>query len=124
MMHTLQVSSATTRSEKTASLRRVGSTAAAAANYHDDGFVEGGLQGWLVVLASFMIHSSVFIAEYSFGVFEHHYHDVFIGANTFSVVFVGTMGSAATYLFVTDNYVTVNSSTWRPRCAVEPSLPR
>ncbi|KAG0250181.1 hypothetical protein DFQ27_009520 [Actinomortierella ambigua] len=98
MMHTLQVSSTTTRSEKTASLRRVGSIATAAGNDYDDGFVEGGVQGWLVVLASFMIHSFVFITEYSFGVFEHHYHDVFIGANAFSIAFVGTMGSAATYL--------------------------
>ncbi|KAF9972047.1 hypothetical protein BGZ73_004905 [Actinomortierella ambigua] len=95
MAHTLQASSAT--SEKTTSLRRAGSMEMSG-NDHDDGFVEGGLQGWLVVLASFMIHSFVFITEYSFGVFEHHYHDVFIGATAFSIAFVGTMGSAATYL--------------------------
>ncbi|KAG0231054.1 hypothetical protein BGW42_000530 [Actinomortierella wolfii] len=82
-----------TLSEKAVPHSRASSVAAG-----EDDFVEGGLRGWLVVLASFMIHSFVFITEYSFGVFEHHYHDVFIGATAFSIAFVGTMGSAATYL--------------------------
>jgi MFS family permease len=60
---------------------------------------EGGLQAWLVVLGSFLIHSFVFApTEYIFGIFEHHYLTIFPDSSPSSIAFVGSVGSAVTYL--------------------------
>lgn len=60
---------------------------------------EGGLQAWLVVLGSFLVHSFVFApTEYIFGIFEHHYLTIFPESNPSSIAFVGSVGSAVTYL--------------------------
>ncbi|KAF9932890.1 hypothetical protein FBU30_007049 [Linnemannia zychae] len=60
---------------------------------------EGGLQAWLVVLGSFLVHSFVFApTEYIFGVFEHHYLAVFPNSSPSSIAFVGSVGSSVTYL--------------------------
>ncbi|KAF9414760.1 hypothetical protein BGZ94_000286, partial [Podila epigama] len=61
--------------------------------------VDGGLKGWLAVLGSFLIHCFVFApTEFVFGIFELHYHDVFPDATSSSIAFVGTTGSAVTYI--------------------------
>ncbi|KAH7059735.1 major facilitator superfamily domain-containing protein [Linnemannia elongata] len=60
---------------------------------------EGGLQAWLVVLGSFLVHSFVFApTEYIFGIFEHHYLTIFPESSPSSIAFVGSVGSAVTYL--------------------------
>ncbi|KAF9185226.1 hypothetical protein BGZ51_002715 [Haplosporangium sp. Z 767] len=60
---------------------------------------EGGAQAWLVVLGSFLIHSFAFApTEYVFGIFEHHYQNIFPDATASSIAFVGTTGSSVTYL--------------------------
>ncbi|KAF9100269.1 hypothetical protein BGX29_009302 [Mortierella sp. GBA35] len=60
---------------------------------------EGGLRAWLVVLGSFLIHSFVFApTEYIFGIFEHHYLEIFPDSSPSSIAFVGSVGSAVTYL--------------------------
>ncbi|KAG0317088.1 hypothetical protein BGZ97_005921 [Linnemannia gamsii] len=60
---------------------------------------EGGLQAWLVVLGSFLIHSFVFApTEYIFGILEHHYLTIFPDSSPSSIAFVGSVGSAVTYL--------------------------
>ncbi|KAG0335813.1 hypothetical protein BG004_008306, partial [Podila humilis] len=62
--------------------------------------VDGGKDAWLVVLGSFLIHCYCFApTEYVFGIFELHYHDIFPRASASSIAFVGTTGSAVTYLF-------------------------
>ncbi|KAG0093654.1 hypothetical protein BGZ93_007777 [Podila epicladia] len=62
--------------------------------------MDGGAKAWLVVLGSFLIHSFCFApTETIFGIFELHYHDIFPRANASSIAFVGTVGSAVTYLF-------------------------
>ncbi|KAF9585995.1 hypothetical protein BGW38_010594 [Lunasporangiospora selenospora] len=66
---------------------------------HKEVIQDGGRQAWLVVLGSFLIHTFAFApTEYVFGVFELHYHEVFQGATASSIAFVGTTGSAVTYL--------------------------
>ncbi|KAG0376484.1 ATPase of 26S proteasome regulatory subunit 4 [Mortierella sp. AD032] len=60
---------------------------------------EGGKKAWLVVLGSFLIHSFVFApTEYIFGIFEHHYLTIFPDSSPSSIAFVGSVGSAVTYL--------------------------
>ncbi|KAG0264933.1 hypothetical protein BG011_005855 [Mortierella polycephala] len=60
---------------------------------------EGGARAWLVVLGSFFIHSFAFApTEYVFGIFEHHYQNIFPDATASSIAFVGTTGSSVTYL--------------------------
>ncbi|KAG0215113.1 hypothetical protein BGX28_000818 [Mortierella sp. GBA30] len=60
---------------------------------------DGGPRGWLVVVGSFFVHSFAFApTEYIFGIFELHYHTVFPDATASSIAFVGTTGSAVTYL--------------------------
>ncbi|CAO3573113.1 unnamed protein product [Mortierella alpina] len=60
---------------------------------------DGGPRAWLVVFGSFLVHSFAFApTEYVFGIFELHYHDVFPNATASSIAFVGTTGSAVTYL--------------------------
>ncbi|KAF9956681.1 hypothetical protein BGZ72_002567 [Mortierella alpina] len=60
---------------------------------------EGGLKGWLAVLGSMLIHCFVFApTEFIFGIFEHHYQDVFPESTASSIAFVGTTGSAITYI--------------------------
>ncbi|KAG0032706.1 hypothetical protein BGZ81_010214 [Podila clonocystis] len=62
--------------------------------------MDGGAKAWLVVLGSFLIHSFCFApTETVFGIFELHYHDIFPRATASSIAFVGTVGSAVTYLF-------------------------
>ncbi|OAQ36663.1 MFS general substrate transporter, partial [Linnemannia elongata AG-77] len=54
---------------------------------------------WLVVLGSFLVHSFVFApTEYIFGIFEHHYLTIFPESSPSSIAFVGSVGSAVTYL--------------------------
>ncbi|KAI8361570.1 major facilitator superfamily domain-containing protein [Mortierella sp. GBAus27b] len=60
---------------------------------------EGGVKGWLAVLGSFLIHSLVFApTEFVFGVFVLHYQQVFQGSQASAIAFVGTTGSAITYI--------------------------
>ncbi|KAI1317523.1 hypothetical protein EDD11_008330 [Mortierella claussenii] len=60
---------------------------------------EGGLRGWLAVLGSLIIHMFVFApTEFIFGVFVLHYQDVFPGSAASAIAFVGTTGSAITYI--------------------------
>ncbi|KAG0000151.1 hypothetical protein BGZ65_004605, partial [Modicella reniformis] len=60
---------------------------------------EGGLKGWLAVLGSFLIHSLIFApTEFVFGVFVLHYQQVFQGSPASAIAFVGTTGSAITYI--------------------------
>lgn len=62
--------------------------------------MDGGMRAWLVVLGSFLIHSFCFApTETIYGIFELHYHDIFPRATASSIAFVGTVGSAVTYLF-------------------------
>ncbi|KAF9542416.1 hypothetical protein BGW38_009791, partial [Lunasporangiospora selenospora] len=62
-------------------------------------FSEGGRQGWLAVLGSMLIHCFVFApTEFVFGIFEHHYQLVFPDSTPSSIAFVGTTGSAITYI--------------------------
>ncbi|KAF9428139.1 hypothetical protein BGZ94_003259 [Podila epigama] len=61
--------------------------------------IDGGIHAWLVVLGSFLIHCFAFApTEYIFGIFELHYHDLFPRATASSIAFVGTTGSAVTYI--------------------------
>ncbi|KAF9192712.1 hypothetical protein BGZ50_008269 [Haplosporangium sp. Z 11] len=61
--------------------------------------LEGGVQGWLAVLGSMLIHCFVFApTEFVFGIFELHYHHVFQDSTASSIAFVGTTGSAITYI--------------------------
>lgn len=61
--------------------------------------IDGGLKGWLAVLGSFLIHCFAFApTEFIFGIFELHYHSVFPDATSSSIAFVGTTGSAVTYI--------------------------
>ncbi|KAF8987655.1 hypothetical protein BGZ52_003445 [Haplosporangium bisporale] len=61
--------------------------------------IDGGLKGWLAVLGSFLIHCFAFApTEFIFGIFELHYHNVFPDATSSSIAFVGTTGSAVTYI--------------------------
>ncbi|KAF9896107.1 hypothetical protein BX616_008121, partial [Lobosporangium transversale] len=61
--------------------------------------LEGGLKGWIAVLGSFLIHMFVFApTEFAFGVFVLHYQDVFPRAAASEIAFVGTTGSAITYI--------------------------
>ncbi|CAO3563659.1 unnamed protein product [Mortierella alpina] len=60
---------------------------------------EGGLKGWLAVFGSMLIHCFVFApTEFIFGIFEHHYQEVFPESTASSIAFVGTTGSAITYI--------------------------
>ncbi|KAF9965956.1 hypothetical protein BGZ70_003711 [Mortierella alpina] len=60
---------------------------------------DGGPRAWLVVFGSFLVHTFAFApTEYVFGIFELHYHHVFPNATASSIAFVGTTGSAVTYL--------------------------
>ncbi|KAF9572454.1 hypothetical protein EC968_009932 [Mortierella alpina] len=60
---------------------------------------DGGPRAWLVVFGSFLVHTFAFApTEYVFGIFELHYHTVFPSATASSIAFVGTTGSAVTYL--------------------------
>ncbi|KAG0040250.1 hypothetical protein BGZ82_004254 [Podila clonocystis] len=61
--------------------------------------IDGGLKGWLAVLGSFLIHCFAFApTEFVFGIFELHYHSVFPDATSSSIAFIGTTGSAVTYI--------------------------
>ncbi|KAF9999848.1 hypothetical protein BGZ80_003311 [Entomortierella chlamydospora] len=61
--------------------------------------LEGGVKGWLAVLGSLLIHCFVFApTEFVFGVFVLHYQDVFPGSPASAIAFVGTTGSAITYI--------------------------
>ncbi|ORZ20923.1 major facilitator superfamily domain-containing protein, partial [Lobosporangium transversale] len=54
---------------------------------------------WIAVLGSFLIHMFVFApTEFAFGVFVLHYQDVFPRAAASEIAFVGTTGSAITYI--------------------------
>ncbi|KAF9105830.1 hypothetical protein BGX27_009419 [Mortierella sp. AM989] len=65
----------------------------------ESSLLEGGLQGWLAVLGSLLIHCFVFApTEYVFGVFVLHYQDVFPESSASAITFVGTTGSAITYI--------------------------
>lgn len=60
---------------------------------------EGGTQGWLAVLGSMLIHCFVFApTEFIFGIFELHYQTIFPDSTPSSIAFVGTTGSAITYI--------------------------
>ncbi|KAF9355802.1 hypothetical protein BGX26_006088 [Mortierella sp. AD094] len=60
---------------------------------------DGGARAWLVVLGSFLIQSFAFApTEYIFGVFELHYRTIYHDAAHSSIAFIGTTGSAVTYL--------------------------
>jgi len=60
---------------------------------------EGGVRAWLAINGSFFIHCFAFApTEYIFGIFEHHYRYIFPDATASSIAFVGTTGSAVTYL--------------------------
>ncbi|KAG0351016.1 hypothetical protein BGZ54_003460, partial [Gamsiella multidivaricata] len=60
---------------------------------------EGGLRGWLAVLGSLLIHCFVFApTEFVFGVFVLHYQEVFPNSPASAIAFVGTTGSAITYI--------------------------
>ncbi|KAF9914410.1 hypothetical protein BX616_008379 [Lobosporangium transversale] len=60
---------------------------------------DGGLRAWFVVFGSFLVHSFAFApTEYIFGIFEHHYQILFPDTSISSIAFVGTTGSAVTYL--------------------------
>ncbi|KAF9366127.1 hypothetical protein BGX34_005890 [Mortierella sp. NVP85] len=60
---------------------------------------EGGVRAWLAIIGSFFIHCFAFApTEYIFGIFEHHYRYIFPDAAASSIAFVGTTGSAVTYL--------------------------
>ncbi|KAG0267497.1 hypothetical protein BG011_004531 [Mortierella polycephala] len=59
---------------------------------------DGGLRAWLVVLGSFLIHSFCFApTEYIFGMFEHHYLELYPESTHGSIAFIGTLGSSTTY---------------------------
>ncbi|KAF9352407.1 hypothetical protein BGX26_009768 [Mortierella sp. AD094] len=61
--------------------------------------LEGGVEGWLAVLGSLLIHCFVFApTEFVFGVFVLHYQDVFPESPASAIAFVGTTGSAITYI--------------------------
>ncbi|KAF9187250.1 hypothetical protein BGZ49_004094, partial [Haplosporangium sp. Z 27] len=61
--------------------------------------LEGGSQGWLAVLGSFLIHCFVFApTEFVFGVFVLHYQEAFPSSPASAIAFVGTTGSAITYI--------------------------
>ncbi|KAF9173116.1 hypothetical protein BGX21_003719 [Mortierella sp. AD011] len=61
--------------------------------------LEGGVKGWLAVLGSLLIHCFVFApTEFVFGVFVLHYQDVFPESPASAIAFVGTTGSAITYI--------------------------
>ncbi|KAF8940355.1 major facilitator superfamily domain-containing protein [Dissophora ornata] len=60
---------------------------------------DGGPRAWLIVFGSFLIHSIAFApTEYIFGIFELHYQIIYPDATASSIAFVGTTGSAVTYL--------------------------
>ncbi|KAG0043538.1 hypothetical protein BGZ83_011289 [Gryganskiella cystojenkinii] len=74
-------------------------TTAVAANSELLPLRDGGPKAWLVVLGSFLIHSFAFApTEYIFGIFELHYQIIYPKASASSIAFVGTTGSAVTYL--------------------------
>ncbi|KAF9414761.1 hypothetical protein BGZ94_000287 [Podila epigama] len=59
---------------------------------------DGGLRAWLVVLGSFLIHTFCFApTEYIFGMFEHHYLEIFADSSHGSIALIGTIGSSTTY---------------------------
>ncbi|KAG0238373.1 hypothetical protein BGW42_005606 [Actinomortierella wolfii] len=60
---------------------------------------DGGLRAWLVVFGSFLIHTFCFLpSEYIFGLFESAYLVQYPGSSHSEIAFIGTLGSAATYL--------------------------
>jgi len=60
---------------------------------------DGGPKAWLVVLGSFLIHTFAFApTEYIFGIFELHYQTIYPTASASSIAFIGTTGSATTYI--------------------------
>ncbi|KAG0205395.1 hypothetical protein BGX28_003016 [Mortierella sp. GBA30] len=90
---TLQKSSTEVDHTAVASLQQSAFSRAAAS------LLEGGLKGWLAVLGSMLIHCFVFApTEFVFGIFEHHYQEVFKDSTASSIAFVGTTGSAITYI--------------------------
>lgn len=59
---------------------------------------DGGLRAWLVVLGSFLIHCFCFApTEYIFGMFEHHYLELYPSASHGSIALIGSIGSSTTY---------------------------
>ncbi|KAF8940715.1 hypothetical protein BGZ58_005043 [Dissophora ornata] len=61
--------------------------------------LEGSLKGWLAVLGSMLLHCFVFApTEFIFGVFVLHYQNVFPNSTASAIAFVGTTGSAITYI--------------------------
>ncbi|KAG0327065.1 hypothetical protein BGZ99_008405 [Dissophora globulifera] len=79
------------------SLIKAEAAAAAAAAASDP--PDGGSRAWLVVLGSFLVHSIAFVpTEFIFGIFELHYQIIYPDAAASSIAFVGTIGSAVTYL--------------------------
>ncbi|KAI1316228.1 hypothetical protein EDD11_010275 [Mortierella claussenii] len=60
---------------------------------------DGGPKAWLVVFGSFLVHTFAFApTEYIFGIFELHYQTIYPNAPASSIAFVGTAGSAVTYM--------------------------
>lgn len=61
--------------------------------------LEGGLRGWLAVLGSLLIHCFVFApTEFIYGIFVLHYQNIFPNTPASAIAFVGTTGSALTYI--------------------------
>ncbi|KAF9956680.1 hypothetical protein BGZ72_002566 [Mortierella alpina] len=59
---------------------------------------DGGLRAWMVVLGSFLIHCFCFApTEYVFGMFEHHYLELYPSSSSGAIAFIGTLGSSTTY---------------------------
>ncbi|KAF9964761.1 hypothetical protein BGZ70_005968 [Mortierella alpina] len=59
---------------------------------------DGGLRAWMVVLGSFLIHCFCFApTEYVFGMFEHHYLELYPSSSSGAIAFIGSLGSSTTY---------------------------
>jgi MFS family permease len=67
----------------------------------EDAFPEGGY-GWIIVIASFLIHIPTIGVPTCFGVFQEHYKNesVFPGSySTLSIAFIGSFGTAGIGIF-------------------------
>jgi len=62
----------------------------------DDVCPDGGLQAWLVVAGSFVIHFIVLgFTLYTFGVYQRFYVTIFPEATPFQISFIGSIGAAS-----------------------------